>query len=91
MGISVLSSGAVDQRLAYIFEQFDADGSGTMDPHELALLVHALLGLPPDAARIRANTIFAAHDDDGNGTLDRAEFQRAFFADRELWSALTTD
>ncbi len=85
----MLSSGTVDQRLAAIFNYFDVDRNGTMDVGELAVMVHALLGLNEDAARLRAMGIFAAHDEDRNGTLDHAEFQRAFFADRELWSALT--
>jgi len=53
------------------FRRFDSDGSGEIDKHEFAALVHSL-GEKPDATRL--DELMKHMDKDGSGTVDFSEF-----------------
>jgi hypothetical protein len=57
--------------ISSIFNEFDIDGNGELDPKEFQLLCHAL-GRSMD--KDKAHAAFAAIDIDGNGSLELEEF-----------------
>jgi Ca2+-binding EF-hand superfamily protein len=68
-----------DERLQYmktVFEQYDADQSGTIDVHEMEDLVREYL---PEMDTKGTEQLFAAIDTDGEGGIEWSEFSDIFF------------
>ena len=57
-----------------VFDQFDADGSGSIDRKEIAAVCEKL-GV--DASKADIDELISAADSDGDGKISFAEFSKA--------------
>lgn len=73
IGLSKLTRGTVQQRLALLFELYDVDGSGSVTVSELMRFV-SRSGNDSNMELDQARQLLERLDADGDGSISRAEF-----------------
>lgn len=81
-GLSIVQKGSMEERLKFLFDAYDTDGSGTLTPDEVANIFRASLastGQPANYAEIRqmVDDCFKEIDVNGDGEINYEEFKSA--------------
>jgi len=81
-GLSVVQKGTMEERLRFLFDAYDTDGSGTLTPDEVFNIFKASLSSKGEAVsteEIRAMVAecYRQIDTDGDGEINYEEFKTA--------------